>query len=63
LAEVAQRELNKRKLLAFFSNEEPAWKDADHPELKDGTVAWVRGLRQESDSRLRKLDEHEERID
>jgi hypothetical protein len=63
LAEVARRELNKRKQLAFLSSDEPAWKDEDHPELKDGTAAWVRSLRQESDSRLRKLEEHKERID
>jgi hypothetical protein len=49
--------LNKRKLLAFLRNDEPAWKDEDHPELKDGTAAWVRSLRQESDRGLQaKLD-------
>jgi hypothetical protein len=52
LAETARAELKKRKLLAFLSNEEPAWKDEDHPELKDGTAAWVRRMRQESDARL-----------
>jgi hypothetical protein len=52
LAEVAQAELRKRKLLAFLKREEPAWKDEDHPELKDGTYAWVRSLRQESEDRL-----------
>jgi hypothetical protein len=49
LAEVAQAELRKRKLLAFLKREEPAWKDEDHPELKDGTYAC---LRQESEDRL-----------
>jgi hypothetical protein len=57
LAETARAELNKRKLLAFLRNDEPAWKDEDHPELKDGTAAWVRSLRQESDRGLQaKLD-------
>jgi hypothetical protein len=51
LAEVAQAELRKRKLLAFLRREEPAWKDEDHPELKDGTYAWVRSLRDEWDER------------
>jgi hypothetical protein len=57
LAETARAELNKRKLLAFLRSDEPAWKDEDHPELKDGTAAWVRRLRQESDRGLQaKLD-------
>jgi hypothetical protein len=52
LAETARAELKKRKLLAFLRNPEPAWKDENHPELKDGAAAWVRHLRQESDARL-----------
>jgi hypothetical protein len=31
-----------------------AWKDKDHPELKQGSAKWVRKLRQESERRLRK---------
>jgi len=31
-----------------------AWKDKDHPELKDGSAAWVRKLRQESETRFKK---------
>jgi hypothetical protein len=52
LAETARAELKKRKLLTFLRNEEPAWKDEDHPELKDGAAAWVRRMRQESDAGL-----------
>ncbi len=52
LAEVARRELNKRKLLAFLSNDEPAWKDEDHPDLAaQGTNEWVRRMRREWDAR------------
>jgi hypothetical protein len=29
---------------AFLSSKEPAWKDEDHPEMKD-SVEWVRKLR------------------
>ena len=55
LAEVARRELTKRKLLAFLSNDEPAWKDEDHPELAAmGTNEWVRSLRKEWDVRADK---------
>jgi hypothetical protein len=64
LAEVARRELNKRKLLAFLSNPEPAWKDEDHPELAAlGTNEWVRNLRYESDARLRRLEDREEQME
>jgi hypothetical protein len=63
LAEVARRELNKRKLLAFLNDDQPVWKDEDHPELKDGGAAWVRSLRQESDARLRRLEQREERVE
>jgi len=30
-----------------------SWKDKDHPELKDGTVAWVKKLRRESEARFK----------
>jgi len=29
-----------------------AWKDEDHPELRDGTAAWVRRIRAESEERF-----------
>ena len=31
-----------------------AWKDKDHPELKDGSVAWVKKIRRESETRFKK---------
>jgi Arc/MetJ-type ribon-helix-helix transcriptional regulator len=31
-----------------------AWKDKDHPELEAGSVAWVRKLRRESETRFKK---------
>jgi hypothetical protein len=52
LAEVAQAELRKRRLLKILRSDEPIWKDEDHPELKDGTAAWVRKMRQESEAGL-----------
>jgi len=48
LTEVAQKELKRRRLLAFLQSDEPVWKDEDHPELAGGTEAWVRKLRAES---------------
>ncbi len=44
--------LRRRKLDAFLADDEPAWKDEDHPDLVAmGTYAWVRQLREESDRR------------
>ena len=53
LAEVAQKELNRRRLLAFLRNNVPAWKAEDHPELKDGAAAWVSALRHESEAGIK----------
>ncbi len=52
LVQTAQAELKRRKLLAFLGNDEPAWREQDHPELAGGAEARVRGLREESDKRL-----------
>ncbi len=35
----------RKKLLRFLESSGPGWKDADHPELKDGAAAWIRKLR------------------
>ena len=47
LVETARAELQRRRLLAFLSSDEPAWRDEDHPELAAGTERWVRALRSE----------------
>ena len=52
LVETAPKEVKRRRLLAFLQSDEPAWRDEDHPELADGTEAWVRSLRTESGDRL-----------
>ena len=31
-----------------------AWKDKDHPELKQGAAKWVRKIRQETERRFQK---------
>jgi len=43
----AAREEQRRRLLAFLLNDEPAWREEDHPELKDGVSAWVKKIRSE----------------
>jgi hypothetical protein len=54
--------LRKKRLLEFLRDPEPAWKEEDHPELANGTYAWVRSLRQESEVRLRKIEERDKQI-
>lgn len=49
LAEVAEREVRRRKLLAFLNQPDPAWKPEDHPELKRGAAAWVSKMRREEE--------------
>jgi len=51
LVEVLRQEIKRRRLLAALSHPEPAWKDADHPELAGGAETWVRELRDE-DNRI-----------
>jgi hypothetical protein len=45
LAGLARREIRRRRLLAIFEQEEPIWKDEDHPELAAGADEWVGQLR------------------
>ncbi len=52
LAEVAQQEVRRRKLLALLDRKDPAWKAKDHPELKRGAAAWISKMRR-SEQRLR----------
>ena len=49
LVEVLQEEVRRRRLLQILSDPEPIWKDEDHPELAEGSDAWVRKLREEND--------------
>jgi hypothetical protein len=51
--ETAWDAIRRRKLLKFLKSEEPVWRDANHPELKEGSAKWVKGLRQESDNNRR----------
>ena len=52
LAEVAQQEVRRRKLLALLDRQDPAWKPKDHPELKRGAATWVSKMRR-SEQKLR----------
>jgi hypothetical protein len=52
LVETARAELRRRRLLTFLRDEQPAWREKDHPELAAGAPAWVKSLRSESEKRL-----------
>lgn len=52
LAEILRPEVQRRKLLAAFREAKGCWKIDEHPELRDGSEAWVERLRAENDNRL-----------
>jgi len=62
LVSVAREAVKHQKLLKFLESGEAAWKDKDHPELVDGSAAWVRQLRSESE-RKRARRKHPEKSD
>ena len=55
-AQVLLREVRRQKLLEFLVENRgtPIWRDEDHPEFADGTDAWVKSVRAESEARLRR---------
>jgi hypothetical protein len=55
IVQTAEAEVRKRRLMAFLEGAEPAWKDEDHPELADGSVAWIKKLREADEARLAAL--------
>jgi hypothetical protein len=50
LVETARNAVRQQRLLRFLESKDPAWRDADHPELAQGSASWVRKLRGESDA-------------
>ena len=54
ISQAAERELVRRRQLAALDAVAGAWKDKDHPELKQGAAEWVRNLRQENEARFKK---------
>jgi metal-responsive CopG/Arc/MetJ family transcriptional regulator len=55
LAEVVQREIQRRNLLVALREARGSWKPEEHPELEQGSEAFVERLRQENDERLKSL--------
>lgn len=61
LADLARREIKRRRLLKIFESDEAVWRDEDHPELGEGAVAWVRQMRQESEARFQSIEHQRKR--
>lgn len=45
VVETMRAEVRRRRMMDFLNDPIPAWKDEDHPELAEGSAAWVRKLR------------------
>jgi Arc/MetJ-type ribon-helix-helix transcriptional regulator len=56
LTEVARDEIQRRLQREALREAAGAWKDEDHPELKDGAAAWVRQLRALDNQRFEDLE-------
>jgi hypothetical protein len=61
LTEVAREEIQRRQQRDALRAARGAWRDEDHPELKDGAVAWVNQMRSESETRFQKIEQHRDR--
>jgi hypothetical protein len=54
LTDAAWREVKRLRLLDALEQASGSWKSKDHPELKRGSIHYVRKLRAESESRISK---------
>ena len=61
IAEVARDEIQRRQQRNALRAAKGAWKDEDHPELKDGAAAWVSQIRSESEKRFQQIEQHRDR--
>jgi hypothetical protein len=61
LTEVARDEIQRRQQRNALRAAKGAWKDDDHPELKDGAEAWVNQMRSESEVRFQEIEQHRDR--
>ena len=58
ITEIARYEIQRRRQQNALRAASGAWKDEDHPELKDGAEAWVRQMRSESEQRFEEIERH-----
>jgi hypothetical protein len=55
ITEVARDEILRRKQRNALRKSAGVWKDKDHPELKQGSAAWVKRIRADSEERFRQV--------
>ena len=55
LTQAAERELMRLRQLKALEAAAGAWKDKDHPELKQGAAKWVAKLRRQDEKRFQKV--------
>ena len=55
LTQAAERELMRLRQLKALEAAAGAWKDKDHPELKQGAAKWVEKLRTQGEKRSQKI--------
>ena len=61
LTEVARDEIQRRQQRNALHAAKGAWRDEDHPELKDGATAWVNQMRSEAEIRFQEIEQHRDR--
>jgi metal-responsive CopG/Arc/MetJ family transcriptional regulator len=61
ITEVARDEIQRRQQRNALRAAKAAWKDEDHPELKDGAAVWVSQMRAESEKRFQEIEQHRDR--
>lgn len=58
VVEATRKELKKIQLQKALEKAAGAWKDEDHPEIKEnGTYQWVRDLRDEAEKRFKEISQ------
>jgi hypothetical protein len=55
LTQAAEKEVMRLRQIRALESACGAWKDKDHPELKQGAAKWVKELRGDYDRRFEKL--------
>lgn len=55
ITQAAEKELMRLRQIEALKAAAGAWKDKDHPELKQGAAKWVKKLRQENERRFKKV--------
>ncbi|MBI4749743.1 MAG: hypothetical protein HY774_14745 [Acidobacteria bacterium] len=55
ISEAVQQQLTRLRQLQALREASGAWKDADHPELAEGSAAWVRSMRDADERQFQEL--------